>query len=320
MTSIFDRDKRLHPACTVGRACPWATRTDAGAEPVFPPVADCPYSCAAPTAPTPISNHPWFVLHSLSHHNILWHWERATREEIERGTSWYRDAHRLAAAIANGDARLGAGMLALYSPQQGWTVNVLTAARVLSEGRALGGPGSGIFASTSQKNAATRLLNGESYEEVLNGPKIRSFAHLIEFGGDQDPDQPHATIDRHALSVAHGDALDSVDYETAPLSGFRRRDGSISCQHYDYVVNLYRQAAELITLDVSARVAAHQVQAVTWLVRQRLNQQAEQQRGLTPLDEGRRRARANVEQAWTTFRAKHLPHLDAHPGTGYEAA
>jgi hypothetical protein len=250
----------------------------------------------------------------------LWHWERATRDEIERGTRWYRDAQRLALAIADGDAHLGAGMLALYSPQQGWTVNVLTAARVLSEGRGLGGPGSGIFASTSQKSAATRLLNGEPYEEVLTGPKVRSFAHLIEFGGDHDPDQPGAAIDRHALSVAHGDALHSVHYESAPLSGFRRRDGSVSCQHYDSVVNLYRQAAELITHDTSARVAAHQVQAVTWLVRQRLNQQAEQQRGLTRLDRGRRSARANVEQAWTAFCARHLPHLGVYPGTGYEPA
>ena len=323
MTSTNDSGTRSHPACTEGRACPRATRPNDPANWEFPPVADCSHPCAAPPTPAPtpaISNHPWFVLHPLSHHNILWHWERATRDEVERGTRWYRDAHQLAVAIADGKAHLGAGVLALYSPQQGWTVNVLTAARVLSEGRGLGGPGSGIFASTSQKNAATRLLNGEPHEEVLTGPKVRSFAHLIEFGGDHDPDQPHATIDRHALSVVHGDALDSVDYESAPLSGFRRRDGSISCQHYDSVVNLYRQAADLITHGVGTPVAAHQVQAVTWLVRQRLNQQAEQQRGLTRLDRGRQRARTNVEQAWTTFRAKHFPHLEAYPGTGYEPA
>jgi hypothetical protein len=39
---------------------------------------------------------------------------------------WYADAHHVATAIANDDAHLGAGMLAIYSPQQGWISNVLT--------------------------------------------------------------------------------------------------------------------------------------------------------------------------------------------------
>jgi hypothetical protein len=67
-------------------------------------------------------------------------------------------------------------------------------------------------------------------------------------------------------------------------------------------------------------VAPHQVQAVTWLVRQRLNQRAEQQRGVTRLDRGRASARRNAERAWTAYRAKHLPDLAACPGTGYQAA
>jgi hypothetical protein len=39
---------------------------------------------------------------------------------------WYADAHHVATVIANGDAHLCAGMLAIYSPQQGWISNVLT--------------------------------------------------------------------------------------------------------------------------------------------------------------------------------------------------
>jgi hypothetical protein len=39
---------------------------------------------------------------------------------------WYADAHHVATVIVNGDAHLGAGMLAIYSPQQGWISNVLT--------------------------------------------------------------------------------------------------------------------------------------------------------------------------------------------------
>ncbi len=90
------------------------------------------------------SDHPWFRVHPVNHENIVWHWEQATLEEIAQGMRWYADAHHVATAIANGDAHLGAGMLAIYSPQQGWIGNVLNAARVLRERRGIGGPGSGM--------------------------------------------------------------------------------------------------------------------------------------------------------------------------------
>ncbi len=269
--------------------------------------------------PTP-SDHPWFRAHPVSHENIVWHWEQATPGEIAQGMTWYSDAHHVATVIANGDAHLGAGMLAIYSPQQGWIGNVHNAARVLREGKGIGGPGSGMFATTGQKNAADRLLTGEHYEDILNGPKIRDFAHLIEFGGDQDPDDPRVVIDRHALSVAHGRALTSEEYDSAPVNGFRRKDGSVSRGQYDHVVSLYRRAAELISAHVGELVSAHQVQAVTWLARQRLNQEAEQRRGPNRLDKGRNRARANSERAWNEFRNIHLPNLATCPGTGYPSA
>ena len=266
------------------------------------------------------SDHPFFQAHPVSHENIVWHWEQATPDEITQGMRWYFDAHHVAMVIANGDAHLGAGMLAIYSPQQGWIGNVLNAARVLREEQGIGGPGSGIFASTAQKHAANRLLSGERYEDILAGPKIRDFAHLIEHGGDKDPDDPRVVIDRHALSVAHGRALSSDEYDSAPLKGFKRSDGSISRRHYDHVVSQYHRAAELISGTSGDRVSAHQVQAVTWLVRQRLNQQAEQQRGPNRLDKGRNRARANSEQAWHDFRTNHFPELATCPGTGYQSA
>jgi len=265
-------------------------------------------------------DHPWFQVHPVNHENIVWHWQQATPDEIASGMHWYADAHHVATAIANGDAHLGAGMLAIYSPQQGWIGNVHNAARVLHEGKGIGGPGSGMFATAGQKRAADRLLASERYEDILNGPKIRDFAHLIEFGGDQDPRHPHVVIDRHALSVAHGRALTSQDYDSAPVNGSRRADGSISRRQYDHVVSLYRRAAELLSAHAGERVSPHQVQAVTWLVRQRLNQQAEQRRGPNRLDRGRNHARANSERAWNAFRTVYLPDLVNCPGTGYQPA
>lgn len=266
-----------------------------------------------------LGDHPWFAAHPVHHRNIVRHWNQATLDEVRQGSRWYVDAHLLAVAIADGDAQLGAGMLAIYSPQQGWIGNVLNAARVLREGKGIGGPGSGVFATAGQRDAADRLMRGERYESVLTGPKVRDFAHLIEFGGDRDPNEPRVVIDRHALSVAHGRALTTEEFEAAPITGSRRADGSISRRHYDHVVSLYRRAAEVVSARSGQRVSAHQVQAVTWLTRQRLNQQAEQRRGATRLDRGRNRARANSERAWREFRAAHLPTLASCPLTGYRS-
>jgi hypothetical protein len=267
-----------------------------------------------------VENLKWFREHPVSVDNILIHSDQATADEIAQGMRWYADAHRVAVAIAGGDAHIGAGMLAIYSPQQGWAGNVLNAARVLRLGEGIGGRGSGVFASTAQRDAANRLLAGERYEDILTGPKILDFAHLIEFSGDRDPDDPRVVIDRHALSVAHGRGLTSAEYGAAPIRGQRRKDGSIARVQYDYVANLYHLAAAEISARTGETMAAHQVQAVTWLVRQRLNQQAEQQRGPDQLERGRTRARANYERAWGEFRTAHLPHLENCPGTGYLSA
>jgi hypothetical protein len=151
--------------------------------------------------------HPWFSTHPVSDGNIVWHWAQASLDEITRGMRWYADAHQVAREIAHGDAHLGAGMIAIYSPQQQWRANLLLAARVLRDGIGLGGPGSGVFASAAQRRAADRLLAGQRYEDILTGPKIRDFAHLIEHGGDSDPAVPRVVIDRHALSVACGGPL-----------------------------------------------------------------------------------------------------------------
>jgi len=264
--------------------------------------------------------HPWFRAHPVHHDNIVWHWDHATGEEIRRGLRWYADAHHMAVAIAHGDAHLGAGMLAVYSPQQGWMANVLLAARVLHIGTGIGGTGSGAFATTAQKRAADRLLAGERYQNVLSGPKVRAFAHLIEHGDDHELAQPRAVIDRHALSVAHGTALSITQYSAAPVRSIRRQDGALTHRHYEHVVAQYRRAAAEISRLEQQRVAAHQVQAVTWLVRQRLNQSAARERGMSVLDMGRETARRNAENAWRDFRVTHLPHMSDWPETGYQAA
>ena len=266
------------------------------------------------------SDHPWFRTYPVHHRNIIWHWNQATVEENRHGLRWYADAHRVATAIAEGDAHLGAGMLAVYSPQQAWVANLLLAAQVLLAGVGIGGAGSGTFATTAQKQAADRLLAGERYDKVLSGPKVLAFAHLIEHSGNRSPEQSQVVIDRHALSVAHGTALSVAQYNTAPLRAVQRRNGSTHHRHYDYLVALYHQAAAEISRNHGQPLTAYQVQAVTWLVRRRLTQTAQREGGMSALDIGRERARINTEIAWRRFCAAHLPQLGDVSDTGYQPA
>jgi hypothetical protein len=281
---------------------------------------------AAPRYADP-AQHPWFQQHPLNHQNIVDHWHQATPDERTQGMHWYSDAHIIGQALGEhhekshglvhpqGASHLGAGILATYSPQMGWAGNMHNAARVLHGNKGIGGPNSGMMASTHQRVAADRILNGENYMDVLKGPKIQDFAHLIEHGGDADPDHPHVVVDRHALSVAAGHRLTDEQYGKAPTS---------QRHYYGHAVQQYHHAARELSNEESSPVAGHQVQATTWLVRQRLNQAEEKahaQTGAdTRLDRGRDRARGNAEKKWEDWRTENLPDLQHKgPGTGYVA-
>jgi hypothetical protein len=278
---------------------------------------------AGPKYPNP-GDHPWFQQNPVHHDNIVGHWNEATDEEKHQGKNWYSDAHIIATVLGehheklhgptkHGAAHLGAGIVANYSPQMGWTGNIHNAARVLHENKGIGGKGSGMFASEQQKATADRLLAGERHEDALGGPKIQDFAHLIEHGGDRDPQEPRTVIDRHALSVATGKRMSDEDYSKFPKS---------QRHYYGHVVSQYDEAAKRITESEGEHVAAHQVQAVTWLARQRLNQAAEadeQDSNRQSLNKGRERGRERQERDWGEFRQKHYPDMTHEPpGTGYQ--
>jgi hypothetical protein len=227
-----------------------------------------------------------------------------------------------------GDAHLGASMLAIYSPQQGWAGNMHNAAKVLKEGKGIGGKGSGMFASASQAASADKVLAGGHMHDAVSGPKIRDFGHLIEHGGDEHPEghpehQSHVVIDRHALGVATGKRLSNEDYGSAPVAAAsKRKDGTIPrSAGYDHVVDAYHQAGKHISQQEGEHVPGHAVQATTWLVRQRLNQEGEKaaagaDSNVDRLNKGRSKSRSNAEQGWHDFAQEHgIQH--AGPGTGY---
>lgn len=282
------------------------------------------HEAVGPKYPDP-ADHPWFQQHPVNHDSIVQHWDAATEDEKNSGRRWYPDAHLVAHALATLHpdykksqhqkfVHMAAGVLANYSPQTGWESNQHNAARALHSGKGIGGPGSGVFASNHQKNAADKIMSGQPYTDVLGGPKVQDFAHLIEHGGDAANTHPHVVVDRHALSVAVGKRMSENDYDAFPKT---------QRHYYGHVAQAYNDAAHQIGDRDGETLAGHQVQATTWLVRQRFNQAEESERAKggvdSPLDRGRARTRQKNSGEWEDFRRHHLPNLEAHPGTGYTA-
>lgn len=264
-------------------------------------------------------DHPFFQANPVHADHVMKMWDSATDDEKAQGRRWYADAGLVAKGLGTlyhgqhpgGNTHLAAGIIANYSPQTGWAANQHNAARVLHEGKGLGGKGSGIFASTRQKEAADRMLAGEHHTDVLKSPKVSDFAHLVEHGGDADPEHPHVVVDRHALSVAAGRRMSDDDYSAFPKT---------QRHYYGHVVAAYHEAARRITEQTGEPTAGHQVQAATWLAQQRHNQASETTDKADPqerLNRGRHRSRERQEREWGEFRQRHLPDLAADPGTGY---
>jgi hypothetical protein len=209
-------------------------------------------------------DHPFFRDHPVSAANIVAAYNEATDDEKALGDRWYADAHHVAKGIAGGNAALGAGLLSAYSPQTAWPVNMFNASRA-AQGDP---PGPGTGAMGSQQKPAMRILAGEHHSKVLKASKTSAFAHLIEHGGQRPEDEKNGTekvvIDRHALSVAVGHRLTKEEGSKAPLD---------QPQHYEHVAQEYRHAAKDLSRQHGRHISVEKVQAGTWLVQIRKNQE-----------------------------------------------
>jgi hypothetical protein len=170
---------------------------------------------------------------------------------------------------------------------------------------------------------AQRIMDGEHHQPVLKAPKTQDFAHLIEHGGyEPQTDEEKASgaeprlsgrvvVDRHALSVAAGRRI--TDVENDAHQGFPgAASGKHARHYYEHAANTYRNAAAAISQKEGKPVAAHQVQAVTWLVRQRLNtgeDQANANANAKNLGSGRNKAEENIKGHWKDFAGQHTPEL-----------
>jgi hypothetical protein len=169
--------------------------------------------------------------------NILRVYARSSKQDIAQGTIWYRDANRTATDIANGNTRMGAGVIAALSPQQQWETNVRMARNAFLRRKA-----AGHFPANNAK--ANAIMRGAEPLSVLGGDKVRAFyANIVNAGGDD------VTVDRHSMAVAYSRVLDD----------YARQRIIERVRSYPQLVGLYRDAARILAMSPA------ELQAITWL-------------------------------------------------------
>lgn len=175
--------------------------------------------------------------------NVIAVFESATEEQLKAGRSWYATAHQIADMMADGDVKVGAGLLAALSPQTAWWLNV----ELASDAYETGTPSRHVGDALSK---ATRILAGIDPSEVL--PMDKKTGHFYRCILDPT-DADAVCVDRHAHDIAVG-----AEY------GASER-GLSSKGRYALIAHVYREAAQRLG------ELPQTVQAVTWVVwRERL--------------------------------------------------
>jgi hypothetical protein len=170
--------------------------------------------------------------------NIVVKWAEADTDQERRGLNWYRSAHELALMLTDGNARMGAGVIAALSANKSWQENTRLATLAFTEGKL-----SGHFADALHK--AARIMSGEDPADVL--PMHCKTGHFFRCIADPT-DAEAICIDRHAHDIAVGER-------------YGNRDRGLGAKgRYALIADCYREAARRI-----GRIP-QVVQAVTWVV------------------------------------------------------
>lgn len=186
----------------------------------------------------PIPIHPSASTREQYVRNLVEVWLSATPEQEAAGRRWYTVAHQIAEMIGDGNAVLGAGLLAALSPQTSWELNIELAADAVDDGYP-----SRHFGDAIRK--ARKIMQGVDPRDVL--PMRRKTGHFYRC--ILDPSDPDAVvIDRHAHDAMVGKRFGSA---ARGLDAYGR---------YDMVADVYREAAH--RLGELPQV----VQAVVWTV------------------------------------------------------
>lgn len=172
---------------------------------------------------------------------ILDAYDKSSASDMAEGERWYETARITAEALSAGtliSPKNAAGVIAALSPRVRWPSNVRAAAEIISAARRdpdADPPNvAGYYANVKK---AWKIATGWSAENVLGGPKVKSFYSNI--CGDEDS----VTVDVWAARLAEG-----CSNKNGPAG-----------KRYETIANAYRMAA-------SARSVSPMImQATTWV-------------------------------------------------------
>lgn len=161
----------------------------------------------------------------------------ASDVQFRQGQEWYPQAHHTAQMLADGDVKVGAGLLAALSPQTAWWLNVELACDAYESGDAR-------RHTRDSCGKANKIMAGIDPVDVL--PMARKTGHFYRCILDPT-DETAVCVDRHAHDVAVGVAYGSWSR------------GLSTGKRYDIIADAYREAAAW------AGELPMVVQAVTWI-------------------------------------------------------
>lgn len=201
------------------------------------------------------SSNPAAVCNLPSHDvmvaNILRNYHRATKAQIHAGYAWYAEAQDFCRTLATATqypVRTIAGVIAALSPQAAWGINKANARIAVDVHYMTGGCEYISLHTKPQMAKVSRILDGETPESVLRGPKESAFSRNIQ------GDYSLATVDRHAFTGAVGKPLPDVN----PVTG--KSLGGVGKGAYKRIHAAYVEAAAILGTPVAI------LQAIVWVV------------------------------------------------------
>ena len=194
--------------------------------------------------------------------NILAMYYQATPVDIQEGTVWYSNAHRICWSLSDKyklPLSTVVGVVSALSPNNKWDRNILDAENII-RAYCMGFDYPKVCTFTGNKDKAISILeceidSSENICAILKGNKTIAFFRGIFTNGECD----EITVDGHAFNIWRGmyTSLNEVP--------------AISNKLYKTVSDAYKQAAVAINEQDKTQWSASQIQAITWVTHRRVN-------------------------------------------------
>jgi len=194
--------------------------------------------------------------------NILSMYLQSTPVDVQEGTIWYNNAHKICKALSDKYSiplSTVVGVVSALSPNNKWDRNITDAENII-RAYVCEYDYPKVCTFTGNKDKAITILeceidSSDNICAILKGNKTIAFFRGIYTDGQCD----EITVDGHAFNIWRGmyTSLNEVP--------------SISNKLYKQVSDAYKDAAVVINNIENTSYSSAQVQAITWVAHRRIN-------------------------------------------------